>query len=164
MSLQKLIHNYSAFNLWANEQFTSWLQNIDVSLLTQSVPSSFTSIDYTIQHILRTQKFWTTFISEQDYTSFDWSVKEGQTRTMIQELAEQSHDMHNRFLGYDDAALNQKLFIHTPWSKGELPRYEYMQHVINHSTYHRGQIVTIARSIGITENIPGSDYNLFNFR
>lgn len=29
-------------------------------------------------------------------------------------------------------------------------------------TYHRGQIVSIARQLGITEGIPGTDYNGFN--
>jgi len=35
------------------------------------------------------------------------------------------------------------------------------QHCINHGTYHRGQIITIARNIGITDP-PTTDYNYYN--
>ncbi len=34
------------------------------------------------------------------------------------------------------------------------PRYEIIHHGLNHSTYHRGQIVTIARNLGITDPLP----------
>jgi len=34
-------------------------------------------------------------------------------------------------------------------------------HVINHGTYHRGQIITMARSLGVTHGIPKTDYNLY---
>lgn len=35
-----------------------------------------------------------------------------------------------------------------------------LQHCLNHSTYHRGQIVTMARTIGLTDP-PMTDYILF---
>lgn len=38
-------------------------------------------------------------------------------------------------------------------------RYEYILHVVNHSSYHRGQIVTMARALGVTGEIPVTDYD-----
>lgn len=40
-------------------------------------------------------------------------------------------------------------------------KYDFMMHVINHNTYHRGQIVTIARMLGVFENIPNTDYEAY---
>ncbi len=57
--------------------------------------------------------------------------------------------------------LLEKVYLDTPWVKGEMPRYEFLQHVFNHSTYHRGQVVTIGRNIDITD-APMTDYNFFN--
>ena len=36
------------------------------------------------------------------------------------------------------------------------PRWEMIHHCMNHSTYHRGQIVTILREVGVT-TIPSTD-------
>ncbi|MEY4905706.1 MAG: hypothetical protein RLZZ292_3521 [Bacteroidota bacterium] len=55
MGLQKLIANYSNFNLWVNNQIVNWLKTVDETVLYQHTPSSFVSMDYTLQHILRTQ-------------------------------------------------------------------------------------------------------------
>jgi uncharacterized damage-inducible protein DinB len=43
---------------------------------------------------------------------------------------------------------------------GNVPRFEFLQHCINRSTYHRGQIITIARNAGIT-NPPITDYAIY---
>jgi uncharacterized damage-inducible protein DinB len=34
-------------------------------------------------------------------------------------------------------------------------------HCMNHSTYHRGQIVTMGRNLGFTD-APMTDYNFYN--
>jgi uncharacterized damage-inducible protein DinB len=162
MSLQKLIHNYTTFNSWANIKFVDWLQTIDEELLYKQIPSSFTGIDNTIQHILRIQKFWSVFISLKDVSNFDWSVKENQAKKNLIELKNQSVDMENLFLKYTNNELTEEIELNMSWSKNKLSRYEYIIHVINHSTYHRGQVITIARGLGITQNIPATDYNFFN--
>ena len=41
------------------------------------------------------------------------------------------------------------------------PRYEYVLQVINHNSYHRGQIVTMSRFLGVTGKIPSMDYEVF---
>ncbi|MEI9934102.1 MAG: DinB family protein [Ferruginibacter sp.] len=40
------------------------------------------------------------------------------------------------------------------------PLYEVVFHVFNHSTYHRGQLVTILRQLGV-EKIPSTDLIVF---
>ncbi len=162
MSLQKLIHNYATFNSWANSKLVDWLQTIDEGLLYQQIPSSFNGIDTTIQHILRIQKFWSVFIAQKDVSNFDWSVIENQAKNNLIELKNQSVHMEKLFLTYTNNELTEEIELNMSWSKNKLSRYEYIIHVINHSTYHRGQVVTIARGLGITENIPATDYNFFN--
>jgi uncharacterized damage-inducible protein DinB len=164
MSLQKFIHNYASFNSWANSEFADWLQKVDEQLLYQQVPSSFSSIDSTVQHILRVQKFWAAFISLKDVSQFDWSVKEKQALMNVTELKWQSAAMKDEFLNYGENDLTEEITLDMPWAKNRLSRYEYIVHAINHSTFHRGQIITIARGIGLTENLPSTDYNFFNGR
>lgn len=162
MSISKLVSNYTSFNAWANLNMVTWLQSIDEELLYAPLLSSFTSIDYTLQHILRTQRFWFTFITQQDITQLNWTVREKEVQLVMQELVLLSDEMKNRFANYSENELLQILHLNTPWATNDLSRYEYMVHVVNHSTFHRGQIVTMARSLGIISGVPNTDYNIFN--
>jgi uncharacterized damage-inducible protein DinB len=162
MSLTKLIANYAAFNEWANHKVVDWLGQLDTVLLYQETPSSFTSIDYTLQHILRTQRFWLLFIGEQDTTGFNWAVREREAELVLRELKTVSTQMKAEFSGFTEADLLKILHYDMPWAKNDLSRYEYIVHIINHGTFHRGQIITMARAIGISEGIVNTDYNMFN--
>jgi uncharacterized damage-inducible protein DinB len=162
MSLVKLITNYATFNEWANHKIVGWLGQLDQELLYQETPSSYTSIDYTVQHILRTQRFWLLFIGEQDTTGFNWSVRERDASNVLNELKEVSTQMKVAYSAFSEQDLLKTLHFDMPWAKNDLSRYEYIMHIINHGTFHRGQIVTMARAIGIKEGIVNTDYNMFN--
>lgn len=162
MSIKKLVDNYTAYNLWANTAIVQWLEKMDTQVLYQSTPSSFSSIDFTLQHILRTQKFWLKFVTGKSYTDFDWSVREKQAEQILKELIESSDAMVKETSIFSEEDLQQELTLNSAWAKNKLSRYEYIIHAINHSTYHRGQVITMARTIGITENVPNTDYNMFN--
>ena len=162
MSLIKLISNYSAYNEWANTEMVLWLKKLDHQLLYQKSPSSFDSIDSTLQHILRVQKFWLSFISEEDITNFNWSVREGEVEKILDELVIVSTQIKEKCSSYSEEELLHQLYLDRPWAKTTMSRYEYIIHVVNHTTYHRGQVVTIARNIGINEGIVNTDYVFFN--
>ena len=164
MSITKLISNYSSFNEWANNKIADWLTGLDKEILYRKTPSSFDTIDHTLQHILRVQKFWLAFISEQDTSNFNWAVREGEVENILSELKTVSNQMKEKFTSFTGAELSHTLELNMPWAKNNLSRYEYVIHVINHSTYHRGQIITMARSLGINEDIVNTDYNFFNIR
>jgi uncharacterized damage-inducible protein DinB len=161
MSLHQLINSNLAYNFWANEQFAGWLSTLDESILYAKADSSYGSIDLTVQHILCVERFWSTFIHEEDIVNFDWSVFENQAAQNLTDLKEQSLRMKQSIGNFDESQLNKILPLDTPWSKNNQARFHYIFHMLNHSTYHRGQIVTMARQLGVTEGIPGTDYNFF---
>jgi uncharacterized damage-inducible protein DinB len=161
MSLQKLISNYSAYNAWATHRLIGWLQSVDTELLYQEIPSSYTSIDYTLQHMLRTQRYWLLFLTGKDVSNHSWAVREREVDQIMSELIFISGQMKEEFGRFSEADLLEVLHLRSPWAQNDLPRYEYIQHIINHNTYHRGQIITIARNVGLT-NVVNTDYNFFN--
>lgn len=161
MSLHKLIGQYASFNEWANHKIVGWLSGVDHDLLYKETPSSYTSIDYTLQHILRTQRFWMLFIGEENTSGFNWSVREREVDNILSELKFVSTEMKEKFCAYTEEELKMVLHFSMPWATNDLSRYEYILHIINHGTFHRGQIVTMARTLGITEGIVNTDYNMF---
>lgn len=162
MSLKNLISNYAAFNEWANTEIVTWLKTLDKELLYKKTASSYPSIDYTLQHILRGQKFWFLFITGQDTANFNWSVYEGEVERIMEDLLTSSAAMKQVYSAFSEQELLEVLNLDVPWAKNSRSRYDYIVHIINHGSFHRGQIVTMARSIGVTEGIVNTDYNIFN--
>ena len=57
--------------------------------------------------------------------------------------------------------IQDKTLIESPWFRCDFSNFEYIMHYANHSTYHRGQVTSIGRSLGFTD-APMTDYNLYN--
>ena len=161
MSVSKLISNYASYNEWANYKLVNFLKSLEEELMYQKVNSSFENINQTLQHILLAQKFWLAFVLEKDVNAFNWQFQERQVAQTFEELQRVSTDMKTHFSAFTEAELLSLLELDMPWGKNKLSRYEYMMHVINHSTYHRGQIITMIRTLGINEGIINTDYNLY---
>ena len=64
MSLQKLMSNNAEYNVWANQQFVNWLSAKSDELLYKEVPSSYSSIIKTLNHIWSSQEYWWGMIAQ----------------------------------------------------------------------------------------------------
>jgi uncharacterized damage-inducible protein DinB len=160
MSLNKLMTNYAEYNLWVNQQFVKWLLPKSDELLHEEVPSSFSSIVKTLNHIWATEEYWYSIIAET--TEFDKRQNaELVTAEVLNGLLNRSSLLAGLIKSLTEEELSKNIKIESPWFQCDLPKYEYLMQVINHGTYHRGQIVTIGRNIGIT-GASNTDYNFYN--
>lgn len=155
--MKDAIHNYVIYNHWANEKLTHWLKALDPEILYIETNSSFASIDLTLQHMKNAQNFWYAVITGQDIKKLDETIKTKSFDLVIEELINSSRKMTNAYTGFSD----QELMIKVTSPVMTKSRYNFILHVINHNSYHRGQIVTIARHLGIISNIPETDYEAF---
>lgn len=157
MSLKKLISTYTHYNHWANEELIRWLVTLDRELLYTETASSFKSIDHTIQHMNHAQNFWYAVITEADLSKLDEIIKFSAAESNMKELLEVSRQLYAVFTAYTEDELFKKV------STGEMfqCRYDYILHMVNHNSYHRGQIITMSRALGVVENIPTTDYDIY---
>jgi uncharacterized damage-inducible protein DinB len=77
--------------------------------------------------------------------------------TNFSQLQAVSRLMLDEFGGYTEEELLEKV-ASTDMVQS---RYEFILHAINHNSYHRGQIVTMCRHLGVVDNIPAMDYEVF---
>lgn len=160
MGLKNLMTNYAEYNLWVNQQFVKWLTSKSDELLHKEVPSSFSSIVKTLNHIWATEEYWYSIIAET--SEFDKrEIEELLTTDVFNGLLNRSSQLAQLIKSFTEEELSKNIKIESPWFQCDLPKYEYLMQVINHGTYHRGQIVTIGRNIGITD-ATNSDYNFYN--
>src|SRR5476649_2240170 len=88
MGLEKLMHNYADYNLWANKTLAGWLLTKPGALIRQDVPSSFPSVLKTLSHLWDTEKFWLAIL--QGAAQQAWAEFNGDDDEVIPGLLQQS--------------------------------------------------------------------------
>ncbi|MBS1489047.1 MAG: DinB family protein [Bacteroidetes bacterium] len=161
MSLQKFMANNANYHSWATQKFVEWLSPKSDELLHKEVPSSFNSIIKTLNHIWATDEYWYSIIAETSEFENRSGINEYNSKEIFDGIVHRANEISKLIASYNEEKLSKLVKIETPWFKCELPKYEYLQQLINHATYHRGQIVTIGRNVGITDG-SNTDYNFYN--
>lgn len=152
--------NYTAYNLWANTTMVTWLRTKPAAVLETEAASSFSSVKLTLVHIWQVQQYWLSVVAHTEYAPqpFHGSVEEICTLLLAQS---------EQWLSYVTAMTEEDICDPTrvvnQWFESYLNNFEYIIQCMNHSTYHRGQIVTIGRQLGLTD-APMTDYNYYNVR
>jgi uncharacterized damage-inducible protein DinB len=157
MHLQNLTTRFLRYNLWANERLASWLRTIDRNILYEKTGSSFGTIDRTLQHILSAQIYWHAIISKGQINEFNRPVRENAADEVIADLLISSQQLVSSLPILNEQQLMESIQV----SDSKQSRYEYILHVVNHSSYHRGQVVTMCRALGVTGEIPVTDYDAY---
>lgn len=162
MNLESVITNNVDYNVWVAEQLVNWLRKHPIEILHKECPSSFNSIAKTLKHISDTQLYWSSMIRETETPQFDYLATEVIIQNEMDNLLNEAL-LLNAYVKENVARMSERYLIESPWFTANFPKFEYLQHLIIHTTYHRGQIVTIGRNVGITD-APMLDYNFWNVK
>lgn len=160
MSLKTSITNSVDYNIWVTEQLVNWLQNYPEALLQKECPSSFSSIAKTLKHISDTQLYWSSMIRETPTPAFDYVATSVDIKIEMENLVSEAKLLAT-YVKEHTEAMSERLLIESEWFSSNFPKYEYLQHLIIHTTYHRGQVVTIGHHTGVSK-APMMDYNFWN--
>lgn len=146
---EHLLH-LSHYNFWANQKLVSLIPE-NKSIWDKEVKSSFKTVTSTILHITDAQNIWLSRINGQSPSTWSDAAAKDQPSSVIGQLLIQSS--HNFFM-FIDAQL--------PTFPTKIIQYENMQgitycntveeivaHSMNHSTFHRGQVITMLRELGV---------------
>lgn len=162
------IQTLYAYNRWANQRMFSALEKLSDVQFTASVQSSFPSIRETVFHILGAEWIWLqrwkgisprASVPDPDASSATLSgltpvrvptVKELSTVAALRSFADSIERERQDFLKTltDDtlpAPLQFSDMAGTPYAE---PLVQLMQHLVNHGSYHRGQVITMLRQAG----------------
>ena len=137
------------YNHWANQRVLSAMTPLTDDMFTRNMGNSFVSLRDTLAHILGAEWIWLerwlgrsprALLSASDFPTLQaverrWEAVRLDQNQYIQTLVP---DRLNDDVSYTN-------------TRGE--RYSYalwrqMLHVLNHSSYHRGQVTTLLRQMG----------------
>lgn len=160
-TLGSLVRDYASYNEWANKTLVNWLKTKPAGVMDKFVPSSFPSLKETLVHIWDTQRFWLSVMQQvPPPPSFRQNGFHGSLEEVFSEIVKHSEDFTSYVNSLSEAQLAETVHLKTPWFEANRSRFEYIHHTMNHSTYHRGQVVTIGRHVGLTD-APMTDFNYY---
>ena len=161
MSLKALATKSVQYNNWVVHKYIDWLATKSDEQLNQEVISSFPTILKTLHHIWQTQEFWWSHISESNDFDFEKTSSITDKEGIFNAIKNNSQKLADYVETLSEEDLSKNIKIDNQWFQCDFSRYEYIQHIILHGTYHRGQIVTMGRNAGITD-APMTDFNFWN--
>jgi uncharacterized damage-inducible protein DinB len=159
--MKELLDQYAAYNLWANKSITGHILSLDADLHHQKVESSFPTLYATVLHMWVAEAAWWQRVMRQDTIIIPAETENPSMQDVVQGLLQQSSQWEEWVKNASDIILMNVYEYQN--SKKELfsqAAYETVMHVMNHSTYHRGQLVTMMRTLGV-KTIPQTDFMVF---
>ena len=137
------------YHYWARDIILDAVNDVPREQFTKPVESSFTSLRDTVAHIYAADWIWytrwmgqspaslITYDQFPDATSIRtaWKDLEAKTRAFVEGLGEAG--VNKQF--------DYKLLSGAP---DTAPFWQMLAHVVNHGSYHRGQVTTLLRQLG----------------
>src|SRR6185503_16065088 len=137
------------YNYWARDRVLAAIEPLSDAQFTIVVTSSFGSLRDTLVHVLSAESIWlsrwkgeprTGMLSAADFPTFAsvrtaWQEDESKMRAFFETMTD---DGLARVIDY-------KAFNGQPYAT---PLFQMLQHVVNHGSYHRGQVTTLLRQFG----------------
>jgi uncharacterized damage-inducible protein DinB len=137
------------YTYWARDRVLAAVDGLSTDQFTSAVNSSFGSVRDTLVHVLSAESVWLSRWKSEVRAGMLIAAEFPDTSTLRQTWLEEETKMRAFFETMDDGGLAQvieyKAFNGQPFSN---PLYQMLQHVVNHGSYHRGQITTLLRQLG----------------
>jgi uncharacterized damage-inducible protein DinB len=149
------------FHYWARDRVLDAVEQLTPEQFTRDMGSSFRSIRDTLVHLMSADTNWlmrwhgtspTSMLHPNDYADAPtlraaWNAQETEMRAFVASLDDESV---TRAIDYK--TLDGRPFRSEFW--------EMLHHVVNHGTYHRGQVQTMLRQLGAS---PARSVDLITF-
>jgi uncharacterized damage-inducible protein DinB len=156
--MKELILQLSGYHTWANQQLIDIIQQLPGEKQMQTVASSFDSLLKTVIHLWDAESIWWQRLKLSERILIPSETFNGNFNEAANQLLQQNRQW-TQWISNAQEHMFQHEFIYLNLKKEQFkqPVYQVLLHVFNHGTYHRGQLVTMLRQLGI-EKIPQTDY------
>ena len=147
---QQEIRHLVAYSAWASNRVFDAVTPMPGEDLTRDLKSSHKSIQGTLVHMVSAERIWLARVQRAAEAPI-LNETDAPTLASLRTVWEQvGYDMARFLGGITDKMLQESITARSP--KGETYTHtigQVIAHVVDHSTYHRGQVITLMRQLGV---------------
>lgn len=137
------------YHYWARDRVLDAVAALDTSHYHKDLGSSFKSIRDTLTHTYAAEWAWYQRWHGTSPTALIASDQFADLAALRGAWTEHERKMRAFVDGLSDADLDRVIeFTMLNGTKGASPIGHMVQHVVNHASYHRGQVTTMLRQVG----------------
>lgn len=157
--MKQILFDYTQYNVWANAVVIDLLKHLTDAELDEELGGSFGSVRNTLYHIWGAESIWMQRLQMAEQVILPQVHFKG----AFAEACREWQAISKQFVifvekQFDDRGFEHELVYHTLKREPMKSKvYEVVQHCMNHSTFHRGQLIHYARLLGINK-IPSTDF------
>jgi len=139
------------FNRWANAAVLDAVSALRPEDWTRDLKNSFPSVRDTLVHILWAEWIWLRRWKGVSPKSVFDPTEFATVDLLRTRWIEVEHEQADFVTGLNEESLSTVIeYVNTRGESFAYPLWQMLQHVVNHSTYHRGQITMMLRQLGAT--------------
>jgi uncharacterized damage-inducible protein DinB len=158
--MKELLQQYAAYNIWATKQLVDRISKLPEEDTGKEIISSFPSIYKTMQHMWMAEEVWWLRLKLTENIVLESETFTGSFTELANILVKQSQQFKDWVDSATETQLNHVFAYVRNKEQLKMPVYQMLQHVFNHATYHRGQLVTMLNQLG-ADKIPSTDFSTF---
>ena len=142
----RLLYDYNA---WANRRSLSAAAALAPEQFTKPMGSSFSSIRDTLAHIFGAEWIWLERFQGRSPSSLPDTTQYPDVVTLGERWGEFEPRLLNFVRALTQSNLDRVMEYKTlKFGVYSNPLWQSMQHLVNHGSYHRGQVTTLLRQLG----------------
>lgn len=138
------------YHYWANERLLDAMADLTPEQYSRDLGGSFPSIQATVAHLLNAETVWLNRLLGENRPGVGpdsvptvatarerWNQLKGEYLSLLEQCGDEGLTV-----SLQAKTSSGRVYTH--------PRWEVLQHLVNHGTYHRGQITAMLRQVGAT--------------
>jgi uncharacterized damage-inducible protein DinB len=137
------------YHYWARDRLLSAVETLTPEQYRRELGSSFSSVRDTLVHLFSAEWIWLARWQGESPTVTLQPAAYPDLATLRAAWDEHRAKLTAFVARLDERTLHEPLAYRTtdgqPWRQ---PLWPMLQHVVNHATYHRGQVTTMLRQLG----------------
>lgn len=160
--MKEIILEYASFNQWANTALLTTVLNLTEEQQHAEIKSSFPNLYKTFLHMLDASNVWWQRLKLREKVEWISATFTGDMQTLSDLLQQQDKQWLEWVAAANEPALQHEfIYYNSKRERFKQPVYQMLLHLFNHNTYHRGQLVTMLRQLGV-EKISATDFILWS--
>lgn len=142
------------YHNWANEKLLNHLVELPEEIYREEIKSVFPSIAETVSHIHIFDHVWFGAMQEKNTAEIGQiieSVSNNMKKASIKEVQQMFTTLSEQFHVFLEQQKDMEHIVvaeHPEWGSQEFLLSDMLHHVVNHGTYHRGNITAMLRQQG----------------